>query len=209
MQCASRKRPGAGYLRAADGRRVVFVAHPDEASPDPSVFYAHPDDHSGNGTPWREELLRYNRTPAHNPLGLLPAWKLYAHPTYEKLAQYFEVPRLFILSAGWGLIRGDFLTPYYDITFSPAADACKRRRKADRYEDLMMLPDDEEIVFFGSKEYLPLFCDLTKGVPVKRTVFYRAAREPDAVGCKLRRFETNARTNWQYLCANAFIAGKL
>ena len=57
----------------------------------------------------------------------------------------------YILSAGWGLINSEFLTPYYDITFSAAADNYKRRRKADTYRDFCMLPEDvdELIVFFG------------------------------------------------------------
>jgi hypothetical protein len=64
------------------------------------------------------------------------------------------------LSAGWGLIRTDFLTPCYDITFSQSAEGYKRHRKADRYQDFRTLParSDEDIVFFGGKDYVRLFC---------------------------------------------------
>lgn len=83
-----------------------------------------------------------------------------------------DLGNVYILSAGRGLIAGDFLTPYYDITFSPSArspDACKRRRKADKYRGICMLPDntDEEVVFFGGKDYVPLFCTLTIKVKSK------------------------------------------
>jgi hypothetical protein len=209
IQCASRKQPEAGHLHTADGSRVVFVAQPDRAPAEPGTFYAHPDDLTESGLSWREELLKYNRTPEHNPLGLLPAWELYAHPTYRALAGHFQVPQLFVLSAGWGLIKGNFLTPYYDITFAAGAEAFKKRGKADKYGDFMMLPDDQDVVFFGAREYVPLFCALTKGLSAKRTVFYRAAREPEAAGCELRRYITEARTNWHYLCAKDFVAGKL
>jgi len=42
-------------------------------------------------------------------------------------------------------------------------DAYKRRRKADRYEDFRMLPEEmeDEIVFFGGKDYIALFCEST------------------------------------------------
>jgi hypothetical protein len=62
-----------------------------------------------------------------------------------------------------GLIRADFLTPRYDITYSPSAENYKRRRRKDRYHDFCMLPQqlDDDILFFGGKDYLPLFRSLT------------------------------------------------
>jgi hypothetical protein len=117
--------------------------------------------------------------------------------------------KVYILSAGWGLIAADFLTPYYDITFSQSAEGYKRRRKPDRYDDFRMLPNDvaEEIVFFGGKDYLPLFCSLTSAIRSKKTVFYNSARRPEVTGCALKRFETTTQTNWHYECANAFLDG--
>ena len=58
--------------------------------------------------------------------------------------------------------------------FSQSADNFKRRRKADRYDDFRMLPDDteEEILFFGGKDYLPLFCSLTRSAGAVKTAFY-------------------------------------
>jgi len=98
-----------------------------------SRVYARPDDRSDTGTLWRDVLLKYNREPDGNPLGLYPAHQLYENKAYWRLADELGVQNVYILSAGWGLIRADFLTPYYDITFSLSADAYKRRRKADRY----------------------------------------------------------------------------
>ncbi|HWO36453.1 MAG TPA: hypothetical protein VNO32_47305 [Candidatus Acidoferrum sp.] len=44
-----------------------------------------------------------------------------------------------------------------------------------------MLPDEteDEILFFGGKDYVALFCRLTKDVKSRRTVFYSSA-EPAA-----------------------------
>ncbi len=207
IQCAASKRPGAGRLISPSGKPVVFVATPLAAPADSVHEYARPDDPCGTGMSWRQELLRYNREAKDNPLGLVPAWQLYQNKTYGQLVDRFGPHRVFILSAGWGLIRSDFLTPYYDITFSQSADRWKRRRKADRYQDFRMLPDepDDDIRFVGGKDYVPLFCALTDTVKGKRTVFYSSARPPEANGCTLERFRTKTRTNWQYECANALM----
>lgn len=92
------------------------------------------------------------------------------------------------------------------IVASVSAEPYKRRRKGDLYRDLRMLPNDtdEPIVFFGGKDYLPLFCDLTKDVKAKRTVFYNSGYAPAAQGCALVRFVTTTRTNWHYECARNF-----
>jgi len=156
-------------------------------------------------------LLEYNKQPGNNPLGLCPAWQLYENPTYGRLINAFGVANVYILSAGWGLIGASFLTPYYDITFSPSAAEYKRRRKADRYRDFCMLPADDniEIVFLGGRDYVPLFCSLTSAMRNTRTIFYNSALPPDAPGCMLKKFATSTRTNWHYECAGALIDGRI
>jgi hypothetical protein len=191
------------------GVPVTFVAHP-EIAPAEEQIHARPDDDSGGGKSWRELLLDYNKNPRGNPLGLLPAYRLYANPAYELLVDKLGLANVYILSAGWGLIPADFLTPHYDITFSARArgdDAYKRRHKADRYEDFRMLPADtkHELLFLGGKDYIPLFCELTADIKTKRTVFYNSVHPPSAPGCVLAKFETTTRTNWHYECANTLI----
>ncbi len=211
IQCAASKKPDAGRLMTAGGKPVMFVADPQAAPASPGQIYARPDDPSDRGIPWRQVLLKYNEQSLGNFFGLYPAYQLYENRTYERLVDRIGVQNVFILSAGWGLIRADFLTPNYDITYSQSAEAYKRRRKAATYDDFRMLPDREsdEIVFFGGKDYLPLFCSLTNAVRAKRTVFYNSARAPQAPGCTLERFDTTTRTNWHYGCANAFLDGAL
>ena len=128
IQCAARKAAGAGYLRTRDGRKVMFVADPDLAPRDGGCIYARPDDIAGTGTSWRAVLRQYNENPGDNRLGLLPAWRLYRNSTYEILAEHCGLDRLYILSAGWGLIPADFLTPNYDITFSTAQNVHRFKR---------------------------------------------------------------------------------
>ena len=74
-----------------------------------------------------------------------------------------------------------------------------------------MLPadTDEQVVFLGGKDYLPLFTRLTAPVRSARTVFYNSATLPDAPDCRLVRFSTTTRTNWHYECADALVRGDL
>jgi hypothetical protein len=211
IQCAASKRPNAGHLVTASGKPVEFVAHPELAPRSSDREYARPDDRREDGTSWRQALLKYNQTPNHNPLHLYLAYRLYKNKTYERLVDRFGPSKVYILSAGWGLIRADFLTPSYDITFSTSADAYKRRRKSDHYEDFHLLPDDLEqaLVFFGGKDYLPLFYSLTKASEGRKTVFFNSTQAPRFDGYTLRRFETAVQTNWQYQCAHAFLNGKI
>lgn len=207
IQCAGRKRPEAGHLRTRQGKLVLFVADPSKAPPSDTYMYARPDDPSDTGLTWRELLKQYNCTSGNNPLGLCQAFELYANPTYSRLVNRFGIDKTYILSAGWGLIGALYLTPAYDITFSMSGAPYVRRRQRDVYGDLCMLPEDvgEPIVFFGGKDYVPLFCKLTNKPRPERLVFYNSDRAPDAPGCVLKRFRTTTRTNWHYECANAFL----
>jgi hypothetical protein len=211
IQCAARKLPTAGHLVSANGQPVDFVAHPEIAPRVSGRACARPDDLRDGGTPWRKVLLEYNENPGDNPLRLYPAYRLYENKTYERLVDHFGASNVHILSAGWGLIRADFLTPSYDITFSPSADPYKRRRKVDHYEDFRLPPEDtgKDIVFLGGKDYLPLFCSLTGTSGGKRTVFFNSREAPQYEGITLKRYETATRTNWRYQCAEAFLDGRV
>jgi hypothetical protein len=211
IQCAGSKRKDAGSLKTIDGRPVSFVAHPEFAPPAASRVYARPDDASDAGGTWRDRLLAYNSSPSNNTLGLLPAFELYENDIYRALVKQFGLGNTYILSAGWGLIDAAFLTPVYDITFSQQAEKFVRRRKHDAFRDLALIPPatTEQVVCFASKDYVPLFAALTGAVQGQRVVFYNSVTPPSAPGCKLVRFETRVRTNWQYECAAALLSGKL
>ena len=209
IQCAGRKRRDAGHMIASDGKSVYFVANPAVAPADPRGISARPDDPAADGKPWRELLVDYNKAPGSNPLHLYRAYELYERDVYKRLVDRFSLHNVYILSAGWGLIRADFLTPSYDITFSASADPYKRRRKTDLYDDFQMIAKDtaEDILFLGGKDYLPLFCRLTAGTRGTRTVFYNSDRPPTTNGCKIKRFYTATRISWHYECASCVIDG--
>lgn len=210
IQCAATKRADAGCYRDRQNRPVLFVTDPSKAPASDRCVYARPDDVAEGNASWRDLLAQYNKTPLNNPFGLLAAIDLYENDVYRQLAAKVGRGSIYILSAGWGLITADFLTPAYDITFSAAADAYKRRRRTDCYRDLCMLTaTDQPVMVFGGKDYVPLFCELTKHVTGPRTVVYNSARQPAAPGCLLQRFDTSTRTNWHYECVRAFVLGTL
>lgn len=215
IQCAAGKNQAAGHMLAENGQRVMFVANPQNAPLDRSTIYKRPDDPVLSELSWRDLLVKYNKkykdAVSENPLGLLPAWRLYKNSAYEELISAFGIENVFILSAGWGLIPAKFLTPNYDITFSARADIYKRRRHQDLYKDLAILPKDIEkpVIFLGGKNYIPMFCSLTEGIKSERTVFYNSETVPDAPGCRLCRFSTKTRTNWHYECARELARGNI
>ncbi len=208
IQCAGSKSPEAGHLHDC-GKPILFVARPEEAPRDSNTLYRHPDDTAGDRRTWRDELLEYNRR-EDNPLKLLPAWQLYRNPVYSKLVKTFGLDNVFILSAGWGMLAADFLTPNYDITFSQA-EPYKKRTSRQAYADFRMLPAERtgRIVFIGGMKYVGLFEALTAGSAGERIIFYNSDQAPSVHGCRCIRFETTKRTNWHYGCAKALIAGTL
>ena len=210
IQCAAQKQRDAGRLIGEDGKPIIFVARPDQAPRTKDVLYRRPDDVADDGRTWRAHLRDCNGRRGENSLGLLPAWQLYRPAVYGELAAAFGLENLFILSAGWGLLAANFLTPYYDITFTSQADPYKRRNaRRDDFTDFRMLPDDRDgpIVFLGGKDYVALFRELTAGSTSERIIFYNSKDAPDAGDCRLVRFETSTRTNWHYECARALISG--
>ena len=165
-----------------------------------------------DGRTFRETLDDYNRRRRQeNPWRLLPAWKLYRNATYGRLADRLGTANLFILSAGWGLIGADYLTPDYDITFSTSAERYKRRLLRERYADFRQLADGDHdrVIFAGVKDYIPLFLSLTDDLDVDRVVYYNSAGAVDHRNARFVRFETDVRTNWQYVWARSLLDGDI
>ena len=140
---------------------------------------------------------------------------MYRNPIYPQLWEKYGPDNLYILSAGWGLIRADFLTPAYDITFSSGArgaTAHQRRCKKDIYKDWRMLPADTDkpVAFFGSLEYARFFGELTRGMrPDLRHVFYNARAAPSAPGCRVIKYDTRQKRKWHYAAARDFMNGRI
>lgn len=201
-----------GYLTKEKDEPVYFVAKPEDAPQDPRIScYAHPDDEWTDGITYREKLLIYNKRyskEGFNPDGLQKAYRLYKHKIYRDIVETFGEENIYILSAGWGLIKANFLTPFYNITFSQTAsgeDSYKRRHKDDKYCDFNHLENnsDRPVIFFGGKDYLHFFCRLTKNYGGRKIAFYNSEyiNEAKFSGIELKHYNTQTRTNWHYVCA--------
>ena len=222
ISCAGSKDASAGRLQTPDGKPVEFVAHPalmEKSRVDPSLVYACPDAQSSFGGTWREKLAEYNeeyRCTGSNPNGLLPAYQLYKNRIYRDLVENCQPENVFILSAGWGLIRSDFLTPQYDITFSSLAPIAERRDYDNDtcFRDFNALaniqgPVEWPIVCIAGRDYQPLFRDLAEPIDCEKLVFFVTNDPPDIPGCRPVRYSGKGGTNWQYRCARDLIDRKL
>jgi hypothetical protein len=178
IQCAGRKQQHAGYLRTRTGQRVKFVAHPEQAPSSAEWLNAHPDGLSDvSGQTWRQQLVSYNANPREE------AYRLYRNSIHQELVATFGLTNVFILSAAWGLVRADYLLPYYDLTFAHTkpGDGYKRRMQWDKYEDFSQLPNEEErdrIVYFGGNNYLPLLNKVTGHIHSEKVIFFASANPP-------------------------------
>jgi len=213
IQCAGKKHKSAGRLKDASGVRVVFVAHPEKCTPtESSLRYYRPDDEVGTGLgTWREYLTRYNQQ-SLNPDGLFRAAELYKPTVYRALVERYSWQNVFILSAGWGLIRSDFLTPYYDITFSNQGKPYSKRRSRDRFEDFNQLSDsdiqpDETLYFFGGQDYLQLYRSLTQNITVRKVIYHSQGSAFQLQGYECIPYRSY--TNWHYSCAQDFMEGNI
>ena len=218
IQCAGRKRDGAGRLRDGAGAEVTFVTHPDLYTDEPALFrLCRPDDPAGPDLgAWRDVLARYNERYARegaNPDRLLLAGDLYSPRVYRGLTDAFGPANVFILSAGWGLVRADFLLPDYDITFSNQKKVPKYARRGRRedgsWRDFNQLRDagltpGEAVYFFGGRDYLPLYYRLADDLPGRKVIHHKTAT-PRRAGYEYEAYTGPANTNWHYPAAEAFI----
>jgi len=199
IQCSNGKQKNAGSF---GGGKIKFEAHPE---PGAKLTY-HPDKKIPDmEVTWRDYVMLYNQK-VNNPDELLPAAKLYKNKMYQKIIDEVGIKNVYILSAGWGLIRGDYLIPKYDITFSGAAKKKNRRKKNDLYNDFNQLPKTKkEVHFFGGKDYLELFYTLTKDIAPKCNITIHHASETE------KHPEYNYEkwpvkcTNWHYQAVKDFL----
>jgi hypothetical protein len=201
IQCSGTKHPSPFKWA---GKSVSFVADPSEYAPSPGWLYARPDDRVPDTNKRWRDIVAEQATPELG--GCLRAFDLYRPPIYGELASAFGYDNCFILSAGWGLVRGDFRLPDYDITFSPQAEKGKRRRKRDSYDDFNHLrATQEEVVVFAGLSYLPLLEQLLGEHRGPKTIYHKSDKFVRKPGYCYRLFKTRRCTNWHYDAAKAFI----
>ncbi|QQS04451.1 MAG: hypothetical protein IPK50_19495 [Fibrobacterota bacterium] len=213
IQCAGSKASNAGTIKH-DGQSVSFVARPHLATPVYGTLFARPDDViPGESRTWRDLILETNANKASQN-GLLQAADLYRHPAYARLKASIPLTNIFILSAGWGLVRGDFRLPDYDITFSSSADSVNRRLESDSgFLDFNQLPNatfepGEEIHFFGGSSYLPLFIQMAGSLQCRKVIHFKSEKTRLPEGFDGTQHFGTITTNWHYSALTEFLSRK-
>jgi len=210
IQCAGRKFENAGRLATLSGEKVLFVAHPEKCTHQEKC--CRPDDRrEGTVSTWRDYLKFYNQQ-GSNLNNLFPAGELYKPPIYKALVDKYGPTNIFILSAGWGLVRADYLLPYYDITFSNQGKPYSKRHPRDQFRDFNQLSDcgihsDETIFFFGGQDYLPLYRHLMQNIITRKVIYHSQGSAFQLPGYECIHY--GSYTNWHYACAQDFIADQI
>lgn len=205
MICASDKNDG-GVLKYNE-KIVKFYAQrniekyeflPDDYMPGPDIT-------------WRNYVIAIQ-----NPNSIpMMAFQLYKKEVYRKLFNRYG-ESFYILSAGWGLVRATYRLPNYDITFSNNAENNKIRNynPHDQYHDfnhLSEINEDEDIIYIGGKDYLPLFYELTQDLQNRKIVYWKAKDIPMPQKNKetfiFRFYEINYNQNWHYELAETIATG--
>ena len=208
IQCAADKFHYEGcFLRNSDGRRVLFVADPREYQGVEFVACRPDDTLPGETATGRERVLGLNQ--GREPRGniLCRAAELYKHPVYGELTEEFGWENVFILSAGWGLVRGDFRLPYYNVTFSNAKNVPKyaKRKQHDRgWRDFchLNMDDRQPLIFFGGKDYASMLIRLTQGYKGGRFAFCGSeSGKLELIKAGYQVEKVRPFTNWHYRCA--------
>jgi len=231
-QCAGSKNNTnkCGFFKTEDGKKVIFVANlklvPEEEKKE-DVIFAHPDDSykisENEILTYREALVRYNKNQRdENPYSLCDALSLYKPPIYQRLKNLNKNITVYILSAGWGLVRGSFLLPHYDITFSSKSkvEKYKRRKLSEKsFNDFNHLKEDRKelslneykIYVFITTNYLDLFYKLMKEIDVSEnqiTIFHLSNNILKKEKFNYELLNNAQRTNWHYTALEKFLSAK-
>jgi hypothetical protein len=220
IQCAGRKDPNAITL-TLNRNAVHFVAQPQDGQMDKRPW----DQIPGSDKTWIDCVKAYNEAGGVMPdeyiklnIGtedgrqLMQCGNLYKPPVYRELTAACGLKNVYILSAGWGLVRADKYIPNYDVTFARRGDPGVRIKVEDRrlYPSLSdEIPDDEEINLFFSRSYALYWSHLYRGASQRTVLHWRLGQKlpKGKYGTKPPHDCGSQMTNWQYTAAQQFIAG--
>ena len=179
MICAKEKKGNSNIIHENFNHPITFVAQPNGVN----TFLPDGDIPNLNMT-WRD----YVTNNQNNNVIPFKSYQLYIHGVYQNLFNFFRY-RLFILSAGWGLVKAEFRLPNYNITFSSSAKPEYKRvfnnldPSFNDFNDLTynhnvgLNSENEDIVFIGGRTYIKQFIARTDGIG-KNKIIYHFGNEP-------------------------------
>jgi len=173
LTCASNKHPNNELQY--NGNQIDFIWSnnpniPNSYNPLSSI--------PNNNINWKNHIDQINQ-------GMLISNIVSAYDLYNPKAPFQNIyvtlhncflNRFYIASAGWGIIKNEFRLPSYNITFSGNNNNGNYRNPNNGFINDFnhLLPDNEDIIFFGGKKYLKQFIFLTQNLPNRKIVFYNS-----------------------------------
>lgn len=205
MMCSKSKQNNSELIY--DNNQITFKAITDKV-----INQFKPDDYipGNNNYSWRNYVSN-NQNHINIPYR---AYELYTENVYQELFLTFG-NRLYIESAGWGIINAEFRLPNYDITFSDNANKeTIRHYQAGNYIDYnqLIVSNDDDIVFIGTEKYLPLFFNLTNQLPNRKIIYWKKDNTPIKYPIPnnsfiYRRYKSNSPRRWFYELARKIANG--
>jgi len=205
MMCSKSKQNNSELIY--DNNKITFKAITHEV-----INQFKPDDDipGNNNYSWRNYVSN-NQNHINLPYR---AYELYTENVYQELFMTFG-NRLYIESAGWGIINAEFRLPNYDITFSNNInEETIRHYEAGNYDDYnqLIVSNDDDIVFIGTEKYLPLFFNLTNQLPNRKIIYWKKNNTPIKYPIPnnsfiYRRYKSNSPRRWFYELASKIANG--
>jgi hypothetical protein len=211
IQCAGKKERNAKSF-CNSGGRILFRAKPDSQSN--SVT---PWSHIQNTSmTWIDCVQKYNGSGVlpdgifiENNAKLARAGDLYLRSAYRELINHFDYNSVFILSAGWGLVRGDTKIPAYDITFSNQAEKDCRITPTERSGYGTVLSDVGEcdkLHLFITKAYLDYWNRaFTRYIQCKNIILHWNESFCPSENYTIARHNFEPCTNWHYKAVSQYM----
>jgi hypothetical protein len=140
------------------------------------------------------------------------ALTLYKDKRYNDLRKQFGYDKVFILSAGWGLVRGDTKIPFYNVTFSNQAEKECRITPVTRAKHDSVIYDVgecDELHLFITPNYLKYWnyaFSQNMSIAKKTMLHWRKGQ-----GCPTGNYNVlyddcgEQRTNWHYTALSQFL----
>jgi hypothetical protein len=217
IQCAGSKIEEASTL-IRNGQEIKFVARPTLGSDQCCPW----DNIDGNNSPTWIDCLRSFNDNAQQGLPPGVTWgqgvptqaiHLYSDAIYERIADAVGAENVYILSAGFGLVRGTDVIPKYNITFSNANKVLLNARITSRRRiPLGTLRNEiggaDQIHLFLTPNYISYFLGANPTFNTNRlSLHWRAGQTvPDGLEqVAIQQHVIAKRTNWQYIAADRFI----
>ena len=211
LTCASKKHPN-NQLQY-NGNQIEFTWIPGPNTPN---SYNPLSLIPNNNITWKNHIEQINQGILNS--NIVSSFNLYNPKSpyqniYVNLHNRF-LDRFFIASAGWGIIKNDFRLPDYDITFSGNVNNANFRVPNNGFVNDFnhLLPDNEDIIFIGSKKYLQQFISLTESLPNRKIVFCNSLNivlpQHNIYGGEFipLYFPFPSNYTWQYTAAQMLIA---